>query len=425
MSDDSRIKIAILGAGSRGWNFSRLIKEVGHMGVVVAVAEPREQSRNDFAKLYQIPPERVFKSWQDFAASPKLCDAVVISTMDREHAGPAIACLEKGYHLLLEKPLAVNLEDCQAIEAAQRKSGSMVTVCHSLRYNKGFAKVKSLVDSGRIGKLISVDQLEQVGYFHYAHSYVRGNWANEAKSSSMLLAKSCHDIDYISYLVGKPCVKVSSFGSLTHFKKENAPAGSTERCSGGCAVERSCAFSAVRLYVEGDMATWLPTPVQGLPPAEAREARLESIKTGPYGVCVYHADNDVVDHQVVLLEYEGGATVTFSMMAFTPKIARRIRVHGTEGQLEFEEGGQAPGDRIVITTFADNNVENIHVVPEPGSHGGGDNRVVFTWLEAIRTKNPGLILTNAQESLRTHSIVFAAEKARHENRLVELKEIYG
>jgi predicted dehydrogenase len=416
---ENLITVAIIGAGGRGQGFAELVKASGlaGLGEIVAVAEPRDAYREMLATKFALPEPRVFRTWQEFAAQPKMCDAVVISTMDRDHVGPAVACLEKGYHVLLEKPMAVSLEDCQAIEAAQRKAGTIVAVCHSMRYHKGFAKVKELIDAGRIGEVVTVDQLEQVAFWHQAHSFVRGNWGNEGRSTFMLLAKSCHDIDYICHLVGKPCRKVASFGALNYFTAANAPAGSTARCTDGCQVERECPYSAIRTYVEADHLDWWPADVCS--PVHTREAHLEAVKTGPYGRCVYRCDNDVVDHQVVLLEFDGGVTATFTMTAFTQGGGRRVRVHGTEGTVDFDE------EQVVLRTFADNNVETIALGAESGGHGGGDWRVVSSWLRAIRTGDRNLVLTDAQASLRTHTVVFAAERARREGRAVEVAELAG
>jgi predicted dehydrogenase len=415
MTKAKRLTVAILGAGNRGVNFGQIIHDLDPLASVVAVAEPRPEYRESFARQHNLPPDRVFEGWQQFAAQPKLCDAVVISTLDRDHVGPAVACLEKGYHLLLEKPMAASLADCRAIEAAQRKAGTIVAVCHSLRHQKGFSTVHEILRSGRLGRLVTLDQLEQVGYGHQAHSFVRGNWGNEGRAIFMLMAKSCHDIDYIAHLAGTPCLRVSSFGALTYFRSENAPRGSTARCTDGCAVEATCPYSALRTYVQApNLATW---PADVCCPVHTREAHLEAIRTGPYGRCVYHCDNDVVDHQVVLMEFEGSVTATFTMTAFTQGGGRRLRLHGTEGELFYDE------ETITVKTFADNNVDTIRLGAEPGGHGGGDTRVVRNWIEAMRRNDPTLIMTGAQESLRTHTIVFAAEKARREQRTVTLTEM--
>ena len=417
MSQHRPITVAIIGAGGRGRGFAELIAQSGYAGLgqVVGVAEPRDAYRDSLRAQYNLPDAMVYRTWQEFVAQPKCCDAVVISTMDRDHVGPAVACLDKGYHVLLEKPMATTLEDCQAIEAAQRRAGTMVAVCHSLRYCKQFAMLKDLLDAGRIGEVVTIDQLEQVAFWHQAHSFVRGNWGNEGRATFMLLAKSCHDIDYIAYLAGKPCRRVASFGALNYFTAANAPAGSTPRCTDGCPVERTCPYSAIRTYVEADHLDWWPADV--VSPVHTKDAHLAAINTGPYGRCVYHTDNDVVDHQVVLMEFDDHLTATFTMTAFTQGGGRKIRVHGTLGEIEMTES------TIIVRIFAGNDVETITPGHETGGHGGGDWRVVTSWLRAIAQDDRALVLTDAQESLRTHSIVFAAERARREGRVVELASV--
>ena len=408
------LKIAVLGAGARGTSFGALAKGFSSLASVVAVAEPRDDYRLAFAREHGLPPDRCFKTWQEFVAQPKLCDAVVISTVDRDHVGPAVAGLDQGYHLFLEKPMATSLADCQAIEAAQRRARTIVAVCHSLRYQKGFSKVHSIVRSGKLGRIVSLDQLEQVSYWHQAHSFVRGNWGNEGRSTFMLMAKSCHDIDYLAWLAGKPCRRVASAGSLTLFKPEHAPKGATARCTDGCPAEPTCAYSAIKQYVDGKRDGW---PANMVSLDHSREAHLEAIRKGPYGRCAYRCDNDVVDHQVVMLDFEDDLTATFTMTAFTQGGGRRLRVHGTEGELAFDE------HTIVVKTFADNNVETLQLGAEPGGHGGGDYRAFRSWLQALQDNDPSGILTSAQESLRTHTIVFAAEQARLEKRVVAIDEL--
>jgi predicted dehydrogenase len=356
----------------------------------------------------------VFKTWQEFCEKPRMCDAVVISTLDQQHVGPAVACLDKGYDLLLEKPMATTLADCRAIEQAQRRSGKIVSVCHSLRYHKGFRKVKDLVAAGAIGRLITVDQIEQVNYWHQAHSFVRGNFGNEGRTTFMLMAKSCHDIDFLCYLIGEPCLRVSSFGDLTYFKRESAPPNSTERCTDPCPVESTCPYSAIKLYVDADRVHW---PAAMCSHDHSREAHFKAIQTGPYGRCVYKCDNDVVDHQVVNLQFARDITATFTMTAFTLDGGRQLRAHGTTGEIHFNE------TTITLKTFADRNVQTIQIGSEQGSHGGGDARVIEDWLLALHSRDDAGIVANAQESLASHTVVFAAEKSRREKRMVEISEM--
>lgn len=408
--------ITIIGAGQRGFGFAELIRPCADWGRVVAVAEPRDGHRATLAREFNIPAEHAFAHWQDLVAQPELCDAVVIATPDAAHAGPAIAFLAAGCDVLLEKPMAPTLADCQAIELAQRKSGKILAVCHSLRYQSGFRRVKELVAAGAIGRVMTLDLIEQVAFWHQAHSFVRGNWSNAGRSSPMLLAKSCHDIDYIAYLVDKPCLRVSSFGALSYFRRENAPPDSTDRCTDPCPVEPTCAYSANKQYVETNREAW-PASVVSLD--HSREAHVEAIRTGPYGRCVWKCDNDAVDHQVVNLLFADDVTATFTMTAFTQGGGRRLRVHGTMGELTFDER------EISIKTFADGQTTRINVVAESGGHGGGDRRVVEEWLRALHSRDASAIVANAQESLKTHTIVFAAEESRRTNQTVTVAEFAG
>ena len=407
------ISIAIIGAGNRGELFADIISRVPQWARVAAVAEPRREQRETLAAKHGIPRENVFSDWRELARRPRAFDAVVICTMDREHVEPAVAFTAMGCHMLLEKPMATTLEDCRRIAQAQEKAGTVTCICHSLRYNAGFSALKKLLQSGTLGRLITIDQLEQVGWWHQAHSFVRGNWANESRSTFMLLSKSCHDIDYIAHLADSGCQRVQSFGSLTYFTRDNAPAGSAERCT-ACALAPSCAYSALRHYVDANRETW---PASVVSADHSREAHLAAVTSGPYGRCVWKCDNDVVDHQVVAMEFESGMTATFTMSAFAQDGGRIIKVHGTLGEAEFTE------ERMVVKTFADKTKKEILFEQEDGGHGGGDTRVMVSFLAAIREGSPSLVLTDVHESLRTHAIVFAAEKSRLQKRMIEMEEM--
>lgn len=404
-------RIALIGAGDRGRLFSNMIADLPDRARIVAVAEPRQPYRAFIAGQHNIPASHCFNDWREIVAQRDIADAAIIATPDREHVGPAVAALDNGWDLLLEKPMGVTLDQCRAIEAAQQRSGRIVGVCHSLRYHAGFRKLRDLVADGLIGKLITLDQLEQVEIRHQAHSFVRGNWANSNTSTFMLLAKSCHDIDYIAFVAREPCLEVSSFGNLSYFNRANAPAGATDRCTDGCPVERSCMFSAIRQYVEADRAAW---PANVVSADHSEEAHLQAIRTGPYGRCVWKCDNDAVDHQVVAMRFAGDITATFTMTAFTAAGGRRIRLHGTLGELHFDER------TITHIHFADRAMRTIDIPREEGGHGGGDRRVLTEWLDALHTRDDSAVVANAQASLASHTIVFAAEQSRKEHRTIPL-----
>lgn len=409
------VTIAVLGAGGRGFGFAEIVSRMPQGARVAAVAEPRKEYREEFARRFDVPAAGLFRDWQEFVTRPRMADAVVVSTMDRDHVAPAVACLGLGYHLFLEKPMAVSLEDCRRIAKAQEKAGTITCVCHSMRYHKAFSALRDVVAGGRIGRMVSLDQIEQVAWWHQAHSFVRGNWGNEGRSTFMLLAKSCHDIDYIASLIPGACLRVSSFGGLAWFTRDNAPAGSGDRCV-SCAVEPECPYSAVRTYVDTDRTVW-PANVVSLD--HARDAHWKAIEIGPYGRCVWKCDNDVVDHQVAAMEFEGGMTATFTMTAFTQEGGRRIRVHGTEGDVEFGE------ENLTVRTFADGNVEHVRIGKERGGHGGGDQRVMTGFLRAVREGRQDLVTTDVHESLRTHTIVFAAEASRRTGKTMEIEGFGG
>ena len=226
----NKVKIFVAGAGNRGSKYSEYALMHPDQVEIIGVAEPRDNYRESFVKKHNIKPEYIFKTWQEAIIKDKFADAVIIATQDRQHTEPAINFAEKGYHILLEKPMAVTPDECNKIFNAVKDKDIFFGVCHVLRYTPFTKKVKEILDSGRIGEIVNIQRLEPVGFWHYAHSYVRGNWNNEENSSFMLLAKSCHDIDWIHYIMDSNCTAVSSFGSLKHFKKENKPQDTADRC---------------------------------------------------------------------------------------------------------------------------------------------------------------------------------------------------
>ena len=389
------------------------------MAEIAAVAEPDPRRRAAAARLY--PRARLYADWQELAANQPALDAVIIATQDRDHVEPALRFAELGHAILLEKPMAVRAEDCVRIIDAVEAAGVTMAVCHVLRYMPATAVVKHLVDSGRIGEIVTVQHLEPVGWWHQAHSFVRGNWRRTADSTFMLLAKSCHDLDWLSYIIGQRVERVSSFGGLSHFRPENRPAGATERCL-TCPVEPDCAYSAPRIYLpligDPDGERW---PLGVLTADTTREGVIKALADGPYGRCVYSCDNDVVDHQVVNLEYEGGITAAFTMTAFTPFAPRSTRIMGTRGYLTVE------GGRIEVYDFRTAVATSIEVpgaVTETASHDPGDRGVVEAFLTAIANDDPAVILSSPRDSLEGHLVAWAAERARLTGSVVSLSEEY-
>jgi predicted dehydrogenase len=415
------VSAIVIGCGNRGSVYSSYSTLFPDELRIVAVCDPKPFRRNSLAAKFQIAADRVFLDWRDVAKLPKFADAVIITTPDQLHAEPAVAFAALGYHLLLEKPMATTEDDCRRIVDAVHKANVMLTVGHVMRFSLYSATVKRLVADGSIGRVISVQHLEPVGHAHFAHSYVRGNWRNEAESCFSLMAKSCHDIDWLRFVVGSRVSRVSSFGSLQHFRESQQPAAANGalRCL-DCPIRDSCQYSATRIYLDdakkGIVTHWTKVIVESEPNAENVE---EALRHGPYGRCAFRSDNDVCDNQVVNLEFENGATASFTMIAFSQDVCvRRTRIFGTEGQLECLDG-----KRIVLQRFG----EPEQVVPfgtaPPGSlsgHGGADFFLAQSFVRAIRDNNRALILTGADDTLESHLAVFAAEKARRDGTVVTL-----
>lgn len=413
----SPVTLLIIGAGNRGKVYARYALAHPDQVRVIGVAEPREFFRRRMAQAHDIVPENVVTDWQELASRPKFADAVIITTPDAQHRDPAVAFANQGYDILLEKPMAPDPESCQQIIDAISANKSIFAVCHVLRYTTYTRRLKELVTSGLIGDIVSVQHLEPVGYWHYAHSFVRGNWRNEAESSFMLLAKSCHDIDWLRYIVGSRCVQVSSYGSLLHFRKENKPvaAGDAMRCL-DCAYESECPYSAKRFYNgrlrEGKSGWPLDVITTDISAAGVEAA----LRNGPYGRCVYECDNDVVDHQVVNLEYENGATASFTMIATTESRERETTIFGTRGELRGDSKHIVHHDFLTEQTTT---YEGEHLAGDNG-HGGGDYGAMKSFVEAVARRDSSLILSGPEESLETHLTVFAAEQARREKHSIQL-----
>jgi len=398
--------------------YATLLDESNGQAVVGAAAEPREAIRAAMGVRFAIPEGARFADWRDLVAAPRTCDAVIISLQDSDHLEAATAFAAAGYDILLEKPMAPTLGECRRIVAATQSANVWLGVCHVLRYTAYTSLVRSLVETGSVGDIVSVQHLEPIGFWHFAHSYVRGSWRNEATSAPVLLTKSSHDIDWLSYVIGQPARRVSSFGSLLHFRPEQAPAGAAERCL-DCAVEDACAYSAVRIYRAGltpERRESYFTAV--VAPDYTPEALTEALRNGPYGRCVYGGQNDVSDHQVVSIEYEGGATAAFTLTAFSPLENRRTRIFGTRGQIATD------GNTVELFDFRSGST-TLHEAGNGGGsagegHAGGDVAMIQAFVRALCDGEPSHFSSDGLASLTTHEIVFAAEEARHRGTVVSL-----
>lgn len=414
-----QIKTALIGAGQRGAeSYAPYADKHPEEILFVAVTEPDDERRTAFQKKYGIPDQRAYRTYEEFFEKDSGAEAVLICTQDRDHVRPALKAMEKGYHILLEKPLSFSEEECLELGRAARHYSKVLLICHVLRYTPFFKKLKELLDQKKIGELINIQWIENVGYWHQAHSFVRGNWRNSRESSPMILAKCCHDMDLLLWLVGADCTFVSSFGSLSYFKPENAPEGAPQRCLDGCPAKEVCPYYAPRIYIDW-RNDWQADVIKKVVSADGSdEAILKALETGPYGRCVYHCDNDVVDHQVVNLEFENGVTASFTMSAFSYDCSRELKFMGSRGEIR----GKLEEDCLLATDFLTGETERISIDTVKEGHGGGDEGIMRAFLQMIRDEKMTKEASDALSAIQGHRMAFAAEASRLSKNVIPLKK---
>ena len=423
-----QISVILIGAGLRGKRYTNHMLEFKDKFKVIGVAEPIEGRRNSIKEKHGILDDMCFSDWKEILSKPKMADLAIISTMDHMHYEPAMKAIELGYDILLEKPVAPTAKECADIALAAKKKGVKVLVCHVLRYTPFFKKIKELIVNGTIGDIMSIVHVEGVGNVHQSHSYVRGNWHSEAQTAPMLLAKCCHDLDILQWLLDEPCEKVQSFGKLTHFTPENAPEGAPERCiDGGCPIEDTCPYNCRKLYYESKDNTWFrPACTRGIAKDEipTDEEVMTALRTTDFGLCVYHANNDVVDHQTVNLQFKSGANATLSMNAFN-KGGRYIRIFGTKGELF----ANMKDDKITVYTFEDRKQTEVSFISEKesilGGHGGGDVGMIAELYDYLGGHYNGYCAADINISVKNHLIGFAAEKSRREDTVESIDKFFN
>ncbi len=417
-----QLTLALIGCGDRGSCYMKYLDKEPEKFRLVAVVDPIKEKRDFFKEKYNVPQENCFDSFEEFFAKDKMADICMICTQDKLHYAPAMMAIDKKYDLLLEKPIAPTPKECFEISEAAKKAGVRSVVCHVLRYTPFYKALKNIIESGTIGRVMNINHTEGVGNIHQSHSFVRGPWRNEAASTPMILAKCCHDTDLLQWLVGESCTKIQSYGFLSYFCKENAPEGAPERCLDGCPHKDTCHYYAPSLYQ-------LPTAeVQHFKAVVAGhfnptdEEVQEALKTSYYGQCVFHCDNDVVDHQIVNMVFGNDVPGTLTMSAFN-KGGRTTVIMGTEGELRVDMEKQS----IELYDFktstsrelydADNNAFDQTIA---GGHGGGDLGLMADLYDYIALGKPSNSISDIEISAISHLMCFAAEKARHEDRVVNM-----
>ena len=412
--NENKVTMVIAGLGGRGHDiYGQYALEHPDEVEIAAIADPRPDRLELARREWNIPPERCFTSAEEMFALPQLADAAVIATQDRQHVAHAGAALKAGYHLLLEKPVAVDIEGCLEVLRLARQYRLHVVVCHVLRYSPFYTTLKRIITEGRIGEVVTIQAMEQVGYWHHAHSYVRGNWRRADESSPMILAKCCHDMDVLLWLSGRRAQRVSSYGSNYLFRADKAPEGAAERCL-DCPVRADCPYDAVRYYLESDRtsvrAGRVHWPINVLDPNPTEETIARALREGPYGRCVFHCDNDVVDHQVVNIDLDNGATINFTMSAFTERCYRTIKVMGTRGCVE----GNMDLAHLTLHDFF-GHTEEIDLNITDGSmagHGGGDAVMVKQFADLLRSGRDDEMQSSIEHSIESHLVALLAENSR-------------
>lgn len=408
----------VIGAGARGRTYASYSEYYPKSLKIVGVADINSERKNYLKTQYNIPDEHCFNDWSEVFRVPKFADAVIISTPDNLHYVPCLEALKSGYDILLEKPVAQSLKECRDILKYAKKYNRIVGICHVLRYAPYFIALKKALDSGAIGRLVSIQHMECIRFHHMAHSYVRGNWKSSKETTPIVIAKSCHDMDMMRWLVDKPCKSVSAYGDLTLFKKENAPKGSTERCL-DCPVESECPYSAKRIYLHNRQYLYVfDIPDNDRKNEKYKDLILDKLRTTDYGRCVFRCNNDQCDHLVVSMEFADHVTAAFSMEAFTATGGRLTRIMGTRGWIE--------GDmkKFTVTDFLTNKKsvwnQDISALPGYEGHGGGDFGIVKDFVLAVSNQDTSYLTSSIDLSVESHVMGFLAERSRISRKRIDM-----
>lgn len=407
-----QVKIVVIGAGNRTNKYMEYAHRNPERLKLVGVVEPVEIRRNNMADRFDVPAQGRFVSLDEFFDSHIDADAVLIGTPEDKHYEPTMRAIEAGYHVLLEKPIAQTMAECIDIQMSAHNKGVVVGVCHVLRFHPYFMKIKEIVDSGALGEIISINHYAEINIDRMTHSYVRGLWSQAKKTNPMLIAKCCHDIDFLLWVAGSKCRRVSSFGSLRWFREEQAPEGSAARCI-DCKVESSCPYSAVNLYKE--RKEWIRN--FDVPEGKTIDDVIdEELRTGRFGRCVHHCDNDVVDNQILNMELENGTLISFVVNAFTRNDFRGTHIKLTHGEIDGNETTlrmrRFRGNVETVFDFSD-------LCNQP-FHAGADLNIVEEFVNSI-TRSEGEILSSTiDSSIESHVVCYEAERSRLTGRTVDI-----
>lgn len=408
--------VSVIGLGNRGSEYMGFIKAFHFKKAkIFAICDIRKQALDDIAPEFGIPSDRCYNDTDAFFSQGVISDALIIATQDASHYEIAKKALETGYkYILLEKPVSGVKDEYIELRDIAKEKGAIVIVCHVLRYSNYYKKIKEIISSGKIGEIVSINHTENVGYFHFAHSFVRGNWHVEADSTPSILAKCCHDIDLISWFVNSPCVSVSSTGSLRYFNSDNAPEGATPTCMGGCKAKSGCPYDAEKLYItdpfyKAKFIKYMKRTLTGKK-TNSKADIVDAVKNGDYGKCVFLNNNDVCDNQTVTMKFENGAVAVLNMNAFSDKMFRECHIVGTKGELI------GYGTRLEMRIFGGKSGRVFTGSPAISGHAEGDMRIVSGFIKLVCGEITDLTdLTTIEATVESHNIALAAENSRKGN----------
>jgi len=390
----------------------QLASGLGREWRVDALADPNQTALEIYLKHYCNGNARTFASGPELLeATGGELDAVIIAPPNALHAESVIPAIEKDLTILLEKPVATSVEDCAAIwQAYVEKEQPMLAVGFVLRYTAFYRKAKGIIDSGEIGRVLTIQASELLGPM-ISQCYCRGWRRFDGLAGSFILEKCCHDMDLLGWLAGSTASKVSSFAARTRFVKDpELPVSCTD-----CKVKDTCRYDTGRMReairVSGGTPEWYDRVRTLLPPDN--------------DLCVFNADKDVPDHQVLNIEYDNGILATFAAVMDQGQTNRTLTVHGTAGELV----GDIGKDELHLRRWADEEwsehvSEQIELKHDGSGHHGGDS-VIGEQFKAMLRGQSIPPAAGLKEGIEGCLVAFAAETSRHEERVVSVNELRG
>lgn len=406
------INVAIIGVGSRGGEvYGKLMFDLPKKYKITALCDINQETLTYYQKKFALKKKDTFLTEEEFFKE-KRADLLVVATMDNDHVRQALIGLKLGYNILLEKPISKNKEELLTLLKTAKEVKRKVIVCHVLRYAPAFVKTKELLDSGKIGQLITINAYEKVAYWHQAHSFVRGRWKSSEETVPMILAKCCHDLDLLTYYANSKAKSVSSIGELSYFNEKNAPKYATKYCY-SCPKVDECIYSAKRIYLTDkpsvlktmDLNDWPQNTVVNMPVTKIKLEK--ALRKGPFGRCVFYCNNDVVDNQIVMINFKNNVKATLTMSAFNTG-GRRYTLSGTKGEIVLDESN----DTLTLEIFGGKtyHYDMAKLSKNHANHGGGDLCLVNDLYNILTGKQKAT--SGLDVSIESHLIAIASETSR-------------